>query len=311
MVPMTAACPSHGLPPPCTCAVVVTFNRRALLQRCLVALDAQSTQLHAVVVIDNASTDGTSEWLAEHHPDLDLVRCRRNVGGAGGFAVGLERALESHRADWVWLLDDDTMASPEALEQLLAVAVAVDQPPSFLASRVEWTDGRAHPMNTPRPLPWVRAGATCPERTRPLRSASFVSLLVRASAARRTDGPIAAYFLWNDDFEYTLRLARQTPGLLVEDSVVTHLTAHAGDSDVASPDRFFFEVRNKIWLLTRSAALRPWERPLYAAATASRWVRTWQRSQERPALLSAGARGLREGLSRAPRANGLILAKLT
>ncbi|NUS50267.1 MAG: glycosyltransferase, partial [Nocardioidaceae bacterium] len=100
-------------------AVVVTWNRWELLQECLAALAAQTHRLAAVVVVDNASTDGTGDLLAREHADLDVVTLTENTGGAGGFAAGIERAL-THEPDLVWLLDDDTVPTETAAGGLTA-----------------------------------------------------------------------------------------------------------------------------------------------------------------------------------------------
>jgi GT2 family glycosyltransferase len=73
-------------------AVLVTYQRLALLRDALAAVLAQTRRPDAVVVVDNASDDGTAQAVADAHPDVDLVVLRRNMGGAGGFATGMERA---------------------------------------------------------------------------------------------------------------------------------------------------------------------------------------------------------------------------
>src|SRR5699024_11891575 len=100
-------------------AVVVTYNRETLLQQCLDALGAQERRPDGVVVIDNASTDRSGEVAQEHPLAADVVHLRRNVGGAGGFAAGIARALVRHGADWVWGMDGDTIPRPGALRELL------------------------------------------------------------------------------------------------------------------------------------------------------------------------------------------------
>ena len=104
-------------------AVVVTWNRRELLQESLAALRAQTHPPAAVVVVDNASTDGTDALLAREHADLELVHLTRNTGGAGGFAAGVERALTLD-PDLVWLLDDDTVPTGTAAEHLVTAWAA-------------------------------------------------------------------------------------------------------------------------------------------------------------------------------------------
>lgn len=293
-------------------AVVVTHQRLDLLRACLAAVLAQTRAPDAVVVVDNASDDGTVAAVRADHPGVDLVVLHENLGGAGGFAVGMERALAHHDADLLWVLDDDTVPQPEALAELLeAWAQRPVAPPALVASRVAWTDGRDHPMNTPRRAPLPRRGeraAAAAVGCVPVRSASFVSVLLDAAAVREVGLPVADYFLWNDDFEFTTRLLRDRPGLLCAASRVEHRTRQFGDSEADPGARFYYEVRNKVWLFTRSPGLRPVERGLYGASTLARWARTYRASGDRRTLRTAAASGLRDALRRGPRPNDEVLA---
>jgi rhamnopyranosyl-N-acetylglucosaminyl-diphospho-decaprenol beta-1,3/1,4-galactofuranosyltransferase len=299
-------------------AVVVTYNRRDLLAEALAALLTQTRVPDQIVVVDNASADGTAAMVRERFPDadlLELLELPRNLGGAGGFGAGMARALDGE-ADLLWLLDDDTVPEPGALEALLNArdrATGHDGPPTLVASRVVWTDGRDHPMNTPRAKP--RASAAEWEIARaadcvPVRSASFVSVLVDAAVVRERGLPVADYFLWNDDFEFTTRLLRGRRGLLCRDSVVVHKTKGFGGTETDPGDRFFYEVRNKIWLFTGSPGLTSPERVLYAGSTLRRWSRTFAASSDRTVLRRALIRGIREGLLTRPRPTAALLREV-
>jgi len=291
-------------------AVVVTHNRRDMLLQSLAAIAGQSRSPDALVLVDNASADGSAEAVAAAHPEARVLGLSRNTGGAGGFAAGLGVALDD-AADLVWLMDDDTVPEPDALRALLTARAAYPGPsPALVASRVVWTDGRDHPMNTPRRKPLARRAemrraeiAGC----LPIRSASFVSILVDAQRCRQRGAPVADYFLWNDDFEYTTRLLRGAPGLLCPASVVVHKTQRFGAADADPGERFFYEVRNKIWTLSRSSGLGPLERLLYTGATLRRWVRTFLRSGDRSTLVRAFRRGLAAGVRAGPRPNEVVL----
>ncbi len=100
-------------------AVVVTWNRRDLLAESLRAIQHQTEPPEQTIVVDNASDDGTAELLRRDFASLDVVSTVAKLGGAGGFAVGLDRALRT-RCDAVWLMDDDTIPEPTALAALLA-----------------------------------------------------------------------------------------------------------------------------------------------------------------------------------------------
>ncbi len=299
--------------PPRVVAVVVAYNRRDLLLRALDALGAQTRALDAVVVIDNASTDGSGEAARGHPSRPEVVTLPRNTGGAGGFAVGLAHATLARGADFVWLMDDDTIPTPTALEALLAAQAGFGAPVAALGSKVVWTDGREHPMNTPRRRPGARRDAVARAAAvgaLPVRSSSFVSMLVDARAVRYHGLPVADYFIWNDDFEYSCRLLRRATGLAVPASVVEHRTKVFGATDADPGERFYYEVRNKVWLFTRSRALSPSERVLYGGATLRRWVKTAAGSTRRDVLARAFARGLRDGLTTRPRPNVEVLADL-
>jgi len=296
--------------------VLVAYNRQDLLVEALDALAAQSRPVDEVVVLDNASDDDSARVAAEHPVGARVITLDRNTGGAGGFAAGMAAALDVPREqapDWVWLMDDDTIPTEDALAELLRAADSYEGPVALLGSRVVWHDGRDHPMNTPRKRPRVsgelmdvadRAGA------RPVRSSSFVSMLVNAKAVRYHGLPIADYFIWNDDFEYSCRLLRRGTGLYVPGSVVEHRTKTFGATDADPGPRFYYEVRNKIWMITRSGSLTGPERVLYSGASVRRWVKTFLRSQNRSVLVSALLRGVRDGVLRSPRPTSVVLAGL-
>lgn len=295
-------------------AVVVTWNRRDLLAESLRALQAQSHPPARIVVVDNASDDGTASMLAADFADLDIVTAVRNTGGAGGFAIGLERALADD-CDAVWLMDDDTVPEPGALAALVDARESYGPgTPVLVASRVVWTDGRDHPMNTPRVKPGVRPdelNAAQAVGCVPIRSASFVSVLVDAETVRRRGLPIADYFLWNDDFEFTTRLVRDRRALYCPASVVVHKTKTFGSTDADPGERFYFEVRNKLWLFGRSRGLSPAEKAVYGGSTLRRWARTVAGSSDRRTLLKAAGRGLVDGVRRGPQPTADLIAAAT
>jgi rhamnopyranosyl-N-acetylglucosaminyl-diphospho-decaprenol beta-1,3/1,4-galactofuranosyltransferase len=293
-------------------AVVVAYNRRDLLIEVLDALAGQTVPVAAIVVVDNASTDDTAAVVRERYPHVDLVSVARNTGGAGGFAIGAARAVVRQDADLVWLMDDDTVPTQTALEALLT-SVGDDPLVTIAGSRVVWTDGQDHPMNTPRPKPFVRAAERVAAEARgavPVRSSSFVSMLVRADAVREHGLPIADYFIWNDDFEFSMRILRRSRGFFVPGSVVVHKTVKLGATDVDPGARFYYEVRNKVWLIRLARGLSPAEKVLYTGSSLLRWARTFRASADRPLLLTGLRTGLRDGFSGRPRPNRVALAGL-
>lgn len=236
------------------CAVIVTYNRRALLAEAIAAVLSQTRPPDAVLVVDNASTDGTAQMLAEGFPDVSVLALENNQGGAGGFHEGVKRAhTDGHQ--YLWLMDDDTIPQPDALDALLA---GFEHSPDadFVVSKVVWTDGTIHPMNRP----FLRWGST--ERMLdaaeaqtglvPLRAATFVSLLMRREVVDRHGLPDKRFFIWSDDIDYTARVLRDGAGYVATRSVALHKTA-AAHTAVTSGDRFYFHVRNSIYMFRGGA----------------------------------------------------------
>lgn len=213
-------------------AVVVTYNRCALLADCLAAIEAQTHRPDQIVVVDNASTDETAQFLAERRGSIPIQvhRLRRNYGGALGFAVGIKAALTAG-AESVWLMDDDAIATPSALEYLVEdtkIATRGGRRPAFACSMVVWRDGSAARMNIPRANAlWNESAARLDRQVVDVDSASFVSVLIPEDHVRAVGLPHIGYFKWYDDTEYTLRLRGiYGPGICSMHSVVKHLPAH-------------------------------------------------------------------------------------
>ena len=242
------------------CAVIVTYNRKALLRECLKAVLSQTRPPDHVLVVDNASTDGTPEMLQEEFPQVEVLRLPENQGGAGGFHEGMKRAYEQG-VDWLWLMDDDTIPKAKALEALLEAArLPLDPRPRVLASRQLLPNGLPHPttafVNPPgprHPLPRLRLRP----RYRPIRWALFTSVLLHRSLVEEHGLPHKAFFIWEDDLEYTARALRRGLGLQVRDSEVIHKSASKPYiSATTGENRLFYGVRNRIWVL-RSPAFGP------------------------------------------------------
>jgi len=106
-------------------AVVVTFNRKELLRQCLQSLLAQTRPLDEIIVVDNASTDGTDKMVESEYSQVTYIKLKENLGGSGGFHIGTKIAYEKGY-DWIWMMDDDVFVFPDTLEKLLKEAAERD-----------------------------------------------------------------------------------------------------------------------------------------------------------------------------------------
>jgi GT2 family glycosyltransferase len=255
---------------PRVAATILTRNRRELLRESIEAVLAQTRPVDELVVVDNESTDGTLEMLAERFPQVPVVALPRNLGATGGFYEGIAAARRTG-ADWLWLLDDDSIAQPDALAELLAVLDRLDgaPAPAVLCSRVDWRDGTTHVMNRPvvRPDDGQQLADAVRRGLLPIRAASWVSLMIASEAVDRFGMPARQFFYQADDIEYTARILREEVGYYVPRSVVVHATP-AQHTAVDDDHRFRFHIRNTV-LMIRGRAWRAGEKPGLV------WVIVW------------------------------------
>lgn len=242
-------------------AVVVTYNRLPLLQQCLRALAAQSAHLEAIWVIDNASTDGTQTAVqAMHLENLVYRNTGKNLGGAGGFAYGVKEAAMAGY-DALWLMDDDTIPEREALQNLLECDRELEGKYGWLSSRALAPDGTDQPMNRQRKTPYTDVeGYT--ENQVPAVMASFVSLFLRTDIVKKFGIPIADFFIWSDDWEYTRRISKELPCYVASESRVVHAMKNPGTVNIATDvparwERYRYFYRNDV-VLYRREGIRGW-----------------------------------------------------
>jgi GT2 family glycosyltransferase len=228
-------------------AVVVTYNRRPLLELCLSALLEQEG-LNRIFLIDNASTDDTAEWYKRSsfakNSRLVYQRMANNGGGAGGFSAGMALAMESG-AEWLWMMDDDAEPLPGALVELLRLEPDPNDIYGSLAVQgkdTAWTTTLIGP-----PSRAVDLVADVPARANVL-ALPFLGFLIHCSVVRRIGLPDAGYFIAADDVEYCLRAEAGGSSIYI-----------AGLSHIKHPksDRYRANVFGRKMVCLR---LPPWKR---------------------------------------------------
>lgn len=188
--------------------VVVTYNRVECLKRNLEALQKQTVTPDVVYVVNNASSDGTKEYLhtlEEQWQQLCVVNLKENVGGAGGFYTGIKTALEDG-ADCIWGMDDDAYPAPDALEAILRIAKQ-DQFRNVYWSNCD--EDEEFEGNRKETEVWM-----------------FVGFMVTKKAVELAGLPDKDYFIYHDDVEYAYRIRQNGFRIYkVKDSKINHRDA--------------------------------------------------------------------------------------
>lgn len=278
--------PGTRLPgPPVVTVVVVTWQGLHLLPACLDSLAAQ-TMPHRVVVVDNASTDGTGAFLATR-PEVQVVRAGYNSGFAGGAQLGVD-AVET---EFVALLNNDAVADPAWLDRLVSAARA--HPEAAAVTSLMLLAGTTPPVvNNAGVLlssDWYgadRGYGTSPEQFAEATEVfgfSGGAALLRTSAVRAVGGFAREFFLYYEDTELSWRL--RTAGWVVRyepGAVVVH--EHSATADQQSRTFAYHNERNRLWTLLRHAPAR------VVISTALRFLLTTASLTVRPAPPTASGR---------------------
>lgn len=245
-------------------AVVLTYNRRDLVEECLKAILAQTVPVERIVVIDNGSSDGTAEMLSQNWSDrIELHILPKNIGAAGGFNTGIRMAYRA-QADGIWVMDDDVIPDPDALEKLLdadRLLRARDLDPPFVVSTARTPTGIV--TNVPdidlsrNSLSYQNWPELLEHCLVPVRRATFVSILMPRATLDRYGLPIASMFIWGEDTEYTVRITRNQPGYMVGNSRAVHVRQLDGKLDIrteVNPTRIryhYYFLRNQAYNVRR------------------------------------------------------------
>jgi hypothetical protein len=238
--------------------VVVTWQGRSLLDRCLESLSRQTCP-HRVLVVDNASTDGTVELLAASYPDATVLSRPTNEGFAGGVAAALPQVDTPYLA----LLNNDARADPGWLMALVG-ALDADDALAAVTSRM-LLDGPSGLINNAG-VGLRRDGygydlglgePDGPEFAAPRDVFGFSggAAALRTEAVRDVGGIAGRFFLYYEDTDlsWRLRLAGWRIGYR-PDAVVTH--QHSATADQRSASFAFHNERNRLLMLTRCAPAR-------------------------------------------------------
>lgn len=258
-------------------AVVVTFNRRDALEITLARLEHEAVD--HIIVVDNASSDGTAAWLATlTNPRIDTVLLSDNLGGAGGFEAGLKHATQTHDPDWTVLMDDDARPQRGALAEFRTQIAKTDSHTGkygAVAAAVFYPDGRLCEMNRPSRNPFWNLRLFAKTLLRGTRAgfhltnddfapdapvmqidvASFVGYFVSRAAVTRIGLPEGGLFIYGDDVLYSLRLRRAGIGMVFMPAVrFEHDCGTIGEGFVYRPLwKIYYHCRNGVSIARQAA----------------------------------------------------------
>ena len=247
--------------------VIVTFNRLTKLKRALECYDKQTEPFRTMIVVDNNSTDGTQDYLKQWESEPSaytkhVIYLEKNVGGSGGFYAGEKYALTLN-PDWVYVADDDAYPDADMMSLFYAFEKQHrEEKISVISTTVTFIDRniihgcRKHTRIEDNRL--IMDYATADEYTKPYfecNSVSYVGAFISAKALQEEGVVNGDLFIYQDDTEHSVRLAKYGKMYCVPKMVVVHDSVP--DTNLSKVDALkilwkeYYSYRNRMYLLLK------------------------------------------------------------
>jgi GT2 family glycosyltransferase len=244
--------------------VVVNYNGAAFIRPFAESLARVDYPNRRVVIVDNASTDGSGEELQRLLPESTLLRAPENLGTAGGNNISIRYCLDEG-FDRILILNNDTVLTEDFLAKLVAFAdertVAVpkilyyDDPRliSTHAGGFDWHFGLFRRTFHGKP------DGPATNRPRDLQTASFCCALVPATAFREAGLLDERFFMYYEETDWLRRALAAGYRLRYDpEAVIYHMESASSGGGWMTPFKHYYATRNRLYLVRRNSSSRGW-----------------------------------------------------
>ncbi|MBN1231978.1 MAG: glycosyltransferase family 2 protein [Candidatus Coatesbacteria bacterium] len=271
--------------------VIVTWNKKDYLINLLESLREIDYQNFSIILVDNASTDGTAEYVKEHFPDITLLLQKENIGGTGGFNAGMTYVVKQGKHDYVWLLDNDVKVEKDALRNLVlalenrldsAVAGSVirnmDFPDFTVSAGGNLDEKNMIPVNRERNSVYISSNGIIEVEYAP--SCSF---LTRVKIIKEIGIFDENFFLNLDDIEWTMRVSwAGYKVLIVRNSVIYHPSFWEKGTNLVY---IYYQRRNRLYFALKYIKKGNF-RPVFRILLGLYWLK-YQSEEKRDGLFAS------------------------
>lgn len=239
--------------------VVVNWNNYEDTSECLASLSSISYANYQIILVDNGSTDGSSEALENSYPDVIIIRNERNLGFAGGANVGIRYVLEQG-TDYIFVLNNDAVVDSRVLDFLLKEATK-DRRIGILGPRILYYHDPLRIWHGGGFFNYIKGGPVVPEKGKikdncgkANRDVDFITgcaMLIRPEVFDRIGLLSEDYFFYVEDVDFCLRAKRAGFRLLyVPQGEVWHKVTTL--RKWASPFSMYHQSKGRLLLFRRN-----------------------------------------------------------
>lgn len=212
-------------------AITVTYNRIDKLINTVKSLENQEKEVDKIIIVDNCSNEKNKEGLRiiEKNSDkIEVIWLEENLGGAGGFYIGMEHALEKYDPNWYWIMDDDAYPTNNCLFELMKYKEKLKDI-GFLAPAIYGIDNKKYQMYHHKLLSKYKVNdITAVDDYNSLKEITnieanaFVGPIFPRNVIKELGLPDKDLFIYGDDTEYTYRITRKYKGYLIKNAIINH-----------------------------------------------------------------------------------------
>lgn len=259
--------------------VVLNWNKCDDTIECLRSLKKTNYPYYEIIVVDNASEDGSAQTIKKLFPEAYVLENQENLGYAGGNNIGIQHALKDN-AKYIWMLNNDTVVAPDAMEKLVAQADSMPKAGMFspcindysIPEKTQYCGSFFDKINYKvinfkglNDLKAANENDICLWGT---------ALFVKAEIIRKIGYLNERFYLYNEDIEYSMRVSRAGYlNRMVPEAKVYHKNSYVESPEAAHlPEYYFYYMtRNELWLWNAYTSTR--NKPVFLSKYLARTLR--------------------------------------
>ncbi len=250
---------------PYVITVILNTNRCVDTLEALASLEKSTYENHSVIVLDNASTDNSIASIKKEFPEVEIIQLTENLGYAGNNNVGIEAAIQKG-ADWVFVLNEDTVLANACLEFLVAIgegdpSIGIVGPMVYhydTPETIQSAGGSLGPYWQSNHIGQNEQDDGQFDRPRDVEWISGCAIMVRRSAIQKVGALDARFFYYWEETEWCLRISRDGWRIVfVPQAKLWHKGVQQDYRP--NPSVTYYSTRNRLLMLAKhQAPLRIW-----------------------------------------------------
>lgn len=230
--------------------IVLNWNGKEDTIECIDSIVQITYPNYEIILVDNASTDGSAQYFREYYKEIKIIENRENLGFAEGNNVGIREALKQ-KANYILLLNNDTIVDPSFLEHLIEVGES-DDSIGILSPIIYYYDDRNKIQYCGEKVNWYKGKLTKINLvSKGVIQSEIIcgaSMLIKKETIEKIGLLPTEYFMLWEDIDYSIKaLKNNIKNVYVTKSKIWH-KGSVSIGGISSPFRMRYTIRNRIIL---------------------------------------------------------------